>query len=49
MCVCVVDPIREATPTIEIAWTMLKHDHARQLQPIMEYSLHTRVRKLIHL
>jgi hypothetical protein len=36
------DPVREATPTISSAWVMLKRYHSRKLQPIMEYSLHTR-------
>ena len=42
----VVDPIREPTPTISTAWVALKSTHCRKLQPILEYSLHTRVSKV---
>lgn len=41
--VCIVDPIREATPTIPVAWKTLKHDNERRLLPFVEYSLFTRV------
>lgn len=43
LCVRLVDPVREATPTIPNAWNRLKHDNERRMLPFVEYALYTRV------